>query len=66
MGLVNRVLPDGELESYIALLLRDHRGERAAHVAAVKGIVAELSKPCAEIDRALCDDLVKRCFGSSD
>jgi enoyl-CoA hydratase len=66
MGLVNRVLPDGELESYTRSYCATIAENAPLSVAAVKGIVAELSKPSHEIDRAFCDDLVKRCYGSSD
>jgi enoyl-CoA hydratase/carnithine racemase len=66
MGLVNRTLPDAELEAYV----RNYCGIIAENaplsISAVKGIVAELGKPSDEIDRAHCDTLVKRCFGSED
>jgi enoyl-CoA hydratase/carnithine racemase len=66
MGLVNRILPEGELDaftrSYCAMI-----GENAPlTLAAVKGVIAELGKPSSEIDRAQCDALVKRCFDSAD
>jgi enoyl-CoA hydratase/carnithine racemase len=66
MGLVNRVLPDAELEgfvrNYCAMI-----GENAPlSLAAVKGIVAELTKLPPHIDQARCEALVKACFDSED
>jgi enoyl-CoA hydratase len=66
MGLVNRVLPEAELEgfvrSYCAMI-----GENAPlSLAATKGIIAELSKLPDEVDRARCEELVRRCFESED
>jgi enoyl-CoA hydratase len=66
MGLVNRVMPEAELEgfvrSYCAMI-----GENAPlSLAATKGIIAELSKLPSEVDRARCDELVRRCFDSED
>jgi len=66
MGLVNRVLPEAELEgfvrSYCAMI-----GENAPlSLAATKGIIAELSKLPDEVDRARCEELVRHCFESED
>ena len=66
MGLVNRVLPDAELDgfvrSYCAMI-----GENAPlSLAATKGIIAEITKLSSEADRARCEELVKSCFESED
>jgi enoyl-CoA hydratase len=65
MGLVNRVIPPQEVEvfvrDYCALI-----GENAPlTLEAVKGVIAEIAKP-GQIDRAKCEALVARCFGSQD
>ena len=66
MGLVNRVLPVTELEAYT----RDYCARIAENapltISATKGVIAELLKPSAEIDRARCEALVKQCFASAD
>jgi len=66
MGLINRVVSDGELETYV----RSYCGMIAENapltMAAVKVAVRELAKPSREIDRAKCDELVTRCFASQD
>jgi enoyl-CoA hydratase len=33
---------------------------------AVKGVVSELLKPDADLDRTRCETMVKRCFDSED
>jgi len=66
MGLVNRVLPDAELDAFT----RDYCAKIAENapltIAATKGVIAELLKPFPEIDRARCEALVKQCFASED
>lgn len=66
MGLVNRVLPDAEIASYvdhIAGLIGDNA---PLTIQAVKRIVAEALKNETERDVAACDLLVKKCFASAD
>jgi enoyl-CoA hydratase/carnithine racemase len=66
MGLVNRVLPAGEIESYT----RDYAIGIAVNapltIAAVKGSLIELQKDPAERDFARCQGLVDACFASED
>jgi enoyl-CoA hydratase len=66
MGLVNRVLPQEELEAYV----REHAGTIAANapltVNSVKFIVGEVLKNESERDLAQCAKLVQACFGSRD
>jgi enoyl-CoA hydratase len=66
MGLINRVLPEAELEAYV----RDYCALIAENapltMEAVKGVVGELAKPGPEFDRAHCEALVARCFASQD
>jgi len=66
MGLVNRVLPDAELESYI----RDYADTIAANapltVDSVKYIVGQAVTDEGKRNLTKCDELVQACFASSD
>jgi enoyl-CoA hydratase/carnithine racemase len=66
MGLVNRALPAAELEAFT----RDYCARIAENapltISATKGVITELLKPAGDLDRALCEALVKRCFASED
>lgn len=66
MGLVNRLVPEAELEAYV----RDYAGTIAANapltVASIKTIVGELTKDESVRDMALCQQVVDRCFNSED
>ena len=66
MGLVNRVLPEGELESFVRSYCAMIGENAPLSLAATKGIIAELSKLPDEVDRARCEELVRRCFESED
>lgn len=66
MGLVNRVVPNTQLESYV----REYAGTIAQNapltIGAVKTIIGELLKPESERDMKLCADVVANCFASKD
>lgn len=66
MGLVNRAVPDAEIEAFT----RDYAETIAANapltIAAAKFIVGELSKDEPERDLARCTEMIERCFASSD
>jgi enoyl-CoA hydratase/carnithine racemase len=66
MGLVNRLVPDAQLEAYV----RDYAVAIAANapltVASIKTIVGEMSKNESARDLALCQQVVDRCFASED
>lgn len=66
MGLVNRLVPDAQLETFV----RDCAGTIAANapltVASIKTIVGEVLKDESERDMALCQQVVDRCFNSED
>lgn len=66
MGLLNRVLPEAELDSFT----RDYCARIAENapltLAATKTVIAELALPAASLDRAKLEDLVKACFASED
>jgi enoyl-CoA hydratase len=66
MGLINRLLPDGELESFVRDYCRMISENAPLTIAATKGVIAELAKPGAEIDARHCEELIARCFASED
>jgi enoyl-CoA hydratase len=66
MGLVNHMVPDAQLETYV----RDCAATIAANapltVASIKTIVDEVVKDESSRDMALCRSVVERCFNSED
>jgi enoyl-CoA hydratase/carnithine racemase len=66
MGLINRLLPDGELETFVRGYAATIAENAPLSLAAAKEIIAEVTKIPAEVDRARCEALVKRCFESED
>jgi enoyl-CoA hydratase/carnithine racemase len=66
MGLVNRVLPPAELETYVRSYCAMIAENAPLTIAAAKGVIAELARPGAEIDRARCEGLVAQCYASED
>jgi enoyl-CoA hydratase len=66
MGLVNRSLPEAELESYVKNYADTISGNAPMTVDAVKFIVGETVKPGAERDLKKCADMVAACFASKD
>lgn len=66
MGLVNRMVPDAELQSFV----RDYAAMIAANapltVNSVKYIVGEVVKDESKRNLDRCADLVKQCFASKD
>lgn len=66
MGLVNRVVPADRLEEFV----RDYAATIAANapltVASIKTLVAQALKDESVRDRALCQEVVDRCFDSAD
>ena len=66
MGLLNRVLPDGELEDFVRSYCTMMAENAPLSLAAAKQIIAEVTKLPADVDRKLCEDLVQRCFASED
>jgi enoyl-CoA hydratase len=65
MGLVNRVVPAGELERYTRNYCATIADNAPKTMNTLKRTVAELLRG-AEADLALCDSLVKDCFASQD
>ena len=66
MGLVNRVVPADELESYVKDYAETISGNAPLTVNSVKFIVGETAKDESQRDMKKCADLVAQCFASSD
>jgi enoyl-CoA hydratase len=66
MGLVNRVLPDGEVGAYVADYAAQITANAPLTVTSVKTIIGEVLRDPADRDLARCDALVRECFESSD
>ena len=66
MGLVNRVVPDGELEAYVENYCKTIAGNAPLTIRAAKVAVREAVKPESERDLDLCKRLVAECFASED
>jgi enoyl-CoA hydratase len=66
MGLVNRVVPDGELETYVNNYCATIAGNAPLTVRSVKQIVREALKDPDKRDMALCKRVVEECFASED
>jgi enoyl-CoA hydratase len=66
MGLVNRVLPDAEVASFVAGTARTIGENAPLTIAAAKTVVGEVLKDPESRDRARCEELVAACFASRD
>jgi enoyl-CoA hydratase len=66
MGLVNRVLPDAELETYVKGYAGTISGNAPLTVNSVKYIVGEVVKDASERNLKRCAELVAQCFASND
>jgi len=66
MGLVNRVLPEAELEKFVRDYADTISGNAPLTVNSVKYIVGEVLKSESERNLERCADLVAQCFASSD
>jgi enoyl-CoA hydratase len=66
MGLVNRVLPDAELEPYVKGYAETIADNAPLTVNAVKFIVSEALKDESRRDIARCAEMVQRCWASND
>jgi enoyl-CoA hydratase len=66
MGLVNHVVPNAEIESYVLELARVISDNAPLTIQAVKRIVRELRHNPDDADVAACDALVRQCFESAD
>jgi enoyl-CoA hydratase len=66
MGLINRVVPDGELESYVENYSKTIAGNAPLTVRAAKQIIREALKDESHRDMELCKRVVAECFASED
>ena len=66
IGLVNHLVPDAEIESYVHSIAETIAGNAPLTIRAVKAVLRDLSRDPAERDSAKCDALVKACFASED
>ena len=66
MGLVNRVLPDAELEAYVLDTASSIAANAPLTVGSIKTLVDEAVKDESARDMALCQQVVDRCFASED
>src|SRR5436190_1557104 len=66
MGLVNRVVPVAELESYIADYTQRISANAPLTLRAVKYIIGETAKDESKRNLARCSEMVEQCFASSD
>ncbi len=66
MGLVNRVLPAAELESFVKAYTDAISANAPLTIAAGKFAVGEMSKDESKRDEARCAEMVQRCFASRD
>ena len=66
MGLVNRVVPIGELESYVADYSSTIAGNAPLTVHAIKQTIQETLKDPQDRNLSLVEELVNACFASDD
>jgi enoyl-CoA hydratase/carnithine racemase len=66
MGLVNRVVPEAELEAYVKSYAETIAGNAPLTVKAVKYIVGEVMKDEGKRNVARCAEMVDQCFASND
>jgi enoyl-CoA hydratase len=66
MGLVNRVVPAGELETYVKNYCDTIAANAPLTIRAAKQIVREALKDESKRDMALCKRVVDECFASED
>jgi enoyl-CoA hydratase len=66
MGLVNRVLPQADLETFVKTYADTIAGNAPLTVDAVKYIVGETVKDESKRDLKKCADMVANCFASKD
>jgi enoyl-CoA hydratase len=66
MGLVNRVVPDGELETYVTNYAETIAGNAPLTIKAVKAVVGEMVKDESKRDLKRAQAAVDACFKSRD
>ena len=66
MGLVNRVLPDGELETYVKDYAETIAANAPLTINSVKYIVGQAVTEESKRDLKKCEEMVRACFASND
>jgi enoyl-CoA hydratase/carnithine racemase len=66
MGLVNRALPEAELETFTRSYCTTMAENAPLSIAASKAVIAELTKLRGDIDRTKCEAIAKHCAESAD
>jgi enoyl-CoA hydratase len=66
IGLVNRVVPAGEIDNAVEETTRAIADNAPLTIAAIKAVAREIGKPSAERDLAKLDRMVEACFASND
>jgi enoyl-CoA hydratase/carnithine racemase len=66
MGLVNRVLPDGEFDAYVKDYAETIAGNAPLSVDSVKFIVGQILADESKRDLAKAEEMVQACFASND
>ncbi|RAI39458.1 enoyl-CoA hydratase [Rhodoplanes roseus] len=66
MGLINRVLPDAELDAYVRDYATTIAGNAPLTIAAAKVAIGEILKDESDRDLARADAMVQACFESRD
>ena len=66
MGLVNRVVPDDQVEAYVADYAQKITDNAPLTIGSVKAIVGEALKDPADRDLERCAALVDACYASQD
>ncbi len=66
MGLVNRISPDAEIETYVRGVADSIAANAPLTIRAAKRIVRELLRDKSDRDMGACESLVKQCFESAD
>jgi enoyl-CoA hydratase len=66
MGLINRVLPDGELEAYVRNYCALIAENAPLTIKAIRAAAAEIGRAEGEMDTKHLDALVAACFDSAD
>jgi enoyl-CoA hydratase len=66
MGLINRMVPDEQLQGYIREYAATISANAPLTVCSIKTLVGEALKDDSKRDQALCKQVVDRCFDSED
>jgi enoyl-CoA hydratase len=66
MGLINRAVPEGELETFTRSYCATMAENAPLSIAASKAVIAELIKRRGDIDVAKCEVIAKHCSDSED